>query len=69
MQTITQGQILANRYRVDALIGRGGMAEVYNVWDSKRMTFLAMKVHHEDLALDRVFMRCFQREVQTLAKR
>ena len=62
------GEIILNRYRVDDLIGRGGMAEVYKVWDSKRMTFLAMKVLHEDLALDRVFMRRFQREAQTLSK-
>jgi len=32
------------------------------------MTFLAMKVLHEELALDRVFMRRFQREAQTLSK-
>jgi len=62
------GQILANRYRVDTFIGRGGMAEVYKVWDSNRMTFLAMKLLHEDLAIDRIFMRRFQREAQTLAK-
>jgi len=62
------GQILANRYRVDEFIGRGGMAEVYKVWDTNRMTCLAMKLLHEDLAVDRVFMRRFQREAQTLAK-
>jgi len=62
------GKILKNRYQVNEFLGRGGMAEVYKVWDSKRMTFLAMKVLHEDLALDRVFMRRFQREAQTLAK-
>ena len=28
------GQILANRYRIDASIGRGGMAEVYKVLGS-----------------------------------
>ena len=62
------GRILADRYRVDTFIGRGGMAEVYKVWDSRRMTFLAMKVLHEDLAIDRVFMRRFKREAQTLEK-
>jgi len=33
------GQILANRYRVATFFTRGGMAEVYRVWDSHRMTF------------------------------
>nr|MBC8503342.1 serine/threonine protein kinase [Chloroflexota bacterium] len=66
--TILTGKNIQNRYQVNDFLGRGGMAEVYKVWDSKRMTFLAMKVLHEDLALDRVFMRRFQREAQTLAK-
>ena len=38
------GRILANRYRVEASIGRGGMADDYKVWDARRMTFLVMKV-------------------------
>jgi len=60
------GKILANRYRVDSFIGRGGMAEVYKVWDRKRAVFLAMKLLNEDLALDKVFIRRFTREAQTL---
>ena len=30
---ISIGQILANRYRVDALLGQGGFGAVYRVWD------------------------------------
>lgn len=62
------GKILSNRYKIDTFLGRGGMAEVYKVWDSRRMTFLAMKVLYEDLAIDRVFMRRFKREAETLEK-
>ena len=62
------GKILANRYRVDSFLDRGGMAEVYKVWDRDRMTFLAMKVLHEDLALERDFIRRFTREANTLSK-
>ncbi|MGD2251978.1 MAG: protein kinase, partial [Anaerolineales bacterium] len=62
------GTILAGRYRVDAPIGRGGMAEVYKVWDTERSVYLAMKLLREDLADDKVFMRRFQREAKTLAK-
>jgi serine/threonine protein kinase len=61
------GAILCNRYRVDSFIGRGGMAEVYKVWDQKRGVFLAMKLLKGDLAEDKVFLRRFQREAQTLA--
>jgi len=62
------GTVLNNRYRVDEFLGRGGMSEVYKVWDTHRNTTLAMKVLHEDLAVDKVFMRRFQREAETLAK-
>jgi len=44
------GKMLLNRYLVDEFIGRGGMAEVYKVWDLQRSTYLAMKVLHQDLA-------------------
>ena len=60
------GHTIKNRYRVDKSLGRGGMAEVYKVWDMERNATLAMKVLHEDLALDNAFLRRFQREAQTL---
>ncbi|MCK4977782.1 MAG: serine/threonine protein kinase, partial [Anaerolineales bacterium] len=62
------GRILHDRYQVREFLGRGGMAEVYKVWDAHRSTFLAMKVLHQDLALDYIFMRRFQREADTLAQ-
>ena len=62
------GKILANRYKVDSFLGRGGMAEVYKVWDNQRSVFLAMKVLHQDMAEDRVFLRRFKREAQTLSR-
>jgi serine/threonine protein kinase len=62
-----KNRILANRYRVDEFIGKGGMAEVYKVWDQRRAVFLAMKVLHADLSEDKVFLRRFEREAQTLA--
>lgn len=65
--TIEKGEIIGGRYRVDTFLGKGGMAEVYKVWDQQRAVFLAMKVLNEDLADDRVFFRRFQREGQTLS--
>ncbi|NIM95684.1 MAG: ABC transporter substrate-binding protein [Anaerolineales bacterium] len=61
------GKTLLGRYRIESFIGRGGMSEVYKVWDSKRSVNLAMKLLREDLAEDRVFMRRFEREARTLA--
>ena len=62
------GKTLSGRYRVEAFLGKGGMAEVYKVWDVHRSAYLAMKLLHEDLALDNVFLRRFKREAQTLAR-
>ena len=65
---IQPGRVLKNRYRVEEALGRGGMADVYRVYDLERGVPLAMKVLREDLAEDRVFLRRFQREAQNLAK-
>jgi len=62
------GKNLKGRYRVDEFIGRGGMAEVYKVWDSHLSVHLGMKLLHDDLAEDRVFLRRFKREARTLEK-
>jgi len=62
------GQIIAGRYRIDEFLGQGGMAEVYKVWDSQRAAHLAMKLLREDLSEDKVFLRRFQREAQTLSR-
>jgi serine/threonine protein kinase len=60
------GKTLLTRYRVDAFLGRGGMAEVYRARDTKRSVYVALKVLNEDLAEDYVFLRRFAREAHTL---
>jgi serine/threonine-protein kinase len=60
------GTILAQRYQVVQFAGRGGMADVYKVWDSQRSVYLAMKVLRDDLAEDEIFLRRFRREAETL---
>lgn len=62
------GDKLKNRYRIEESLGRGGMAEVYRVWDLQRNVPLAMKVLREDLAHDVVFLKRFEREAKTLSK-
>jgi serine/threonine protein kinase len=68
MREINKGDVINGRYRVDGSLGRGGMADVYKVWDTQRSVFLAMKVLRQDLAQDPIFLRRFQREAKALAK-
>lgn len=62
------GEVFSKRYRIDAFLGRGAMAEVYKAWDQERSTFLALKMLRQDLAHDLVFFRRFEREARTLEK-
>jgi serine/threonine protein kinase len=62
------GTTLKNRYKIIESLGRGGMAEVYKVRDEQRAAFLAMKVLRQDIAMDPIFLRRFQREAQSLSK-
>ena len=61
------GKTLKGRYRVVESLGRGGMADVYKVWDEERAVYLAMKILRQDLAQDPIFLRRFQREAKALA--
>jgi tetratricopeptide (TPR) repeat protein/tRNA A-37 threonylcarbamoyl transferase component Bud32 len=63
-----EGQTLLRRYRVEAFIGRGGMAEVYKAYDTRRGYDVAIKVMREDLAEDREFVNRFRREARNLSK-
>ena len=40
---LTPGQILGNRYRIVALLGRGGMSEVWRAYDLKLQVDVALK--------------------------
>ncbi len=62
------GQVLLSRYHVQELLGRGGMAEVYKVWDKSRNTFLAIKLLNESLSRDSFFVDKFRQEASTLEK-
>jgi Tol biopolymer transport system component len=60
------GQTLLGRYRIDAFLGRGGMAEVYRAWDTDRSVYVALKMLNADLAEDYVFLRRFAREARAI---
>jgi serine/threonine protein kinase len=62
------GQTLGNRYRFDALLGKGVFARVYQVTDQHRHATLAAKVLRRDIARDPDFLERFQREAAVLAR-
>lgn len=55
-------------YRVDRLIGRGGMGEVYQAYDTAKDRTVALKVLPERLAEDPVYRQRFQRESRAAAR-
>ncbi len=60
----TPGQILAERYRVVALAGRGGMGEVFRAEDLKLGQIVAMKFLPERLSKDPAALSRFHAEVR-----
>ncbi len=62
------GRTLASRYEIRALIGRGGMGEVYEAADRLLDRTVAVKVLRPELAADRRFLARFRREARTSAR-
>jgi len=62
------GTIVEGRFRVDALLGRGGMANVYAAEELRLCRPCALKVLRPDLAADRENVDRFLREARTIAR-
>src|SRR5690349_11752780 len=62
------GRLLDDRYRLDRLIARGGMATVYVATDTRLDRQVAVKVMHRALADDPDFVARFAREARAAAK-
>jgi serine/threonine protein kinase len=58
------GQVLHNRYRIDALLGQGGMGAVYRAWDKSLGIPVVVK---ENLLQSEEAQRQFSREAHILA--
>ncbi|GAA3281871.1 protein kinase domain-containing protein [Nesterenkonia halobia] len=65
--TETPHLVLNGRYRIESLIGRGGMADVYLGHDLSLDRQIAVKMLRPDLARDPQFQGRFRREAQSSA--
>ncbi|MFB8387659.1 Stk1 family PASTA domain-containing Ser/Thr kinase [Microbacterium sp. NPDC055910] len=61
-------RVLSGRYRIDELIGRGGMASVYRGYDLTLGREVAIKVLARDLANDNAFRTRFRLEAQAASR-
>lgn len=61
------GEVMFGSYRLDSLIGRGGMGEVYRAFDTSQQRDVALKVLPDGLSEDRDFRSRFRREAEIVA--
>lgn len=62
------GRLISGRYRIEALVGMGGMAKVYRARDEQESRTVAIKVLRAEYESDMEFVRRFSREVEAAAK-
>jgi len=62
------GKLIGNRYLIESLVARGGMATVYQAVDQRLERKVALKVIHPHLANDPSFQAKFVLEAKTAAK-
>jgi serine/threonine-protein kinase len=61
------GRTLSGRYRIDALLGQGGMSAVYKATDPNLKRVVAIKLIHSHLSTDPSFVMRFESEAAAVA--
>jgi serine/threonine-protein kinase len=67
MPELAPGQVIAENFKLESLLGEGGMGAVWKATDLKLGRVVALKVLHTDLRADPSLMERFQREARLLA--
>lgn len=62
------GQALGGRYRIDEVLGQGGMSAVYKAYDPNLKRIVAVKMIHTHLADDPKFLVRFEEEAAAVAQ-
>lgn len=61
------GRSLSGRYKIESLLGSGGMSAVYKAADPKLRRSVAVKIIHPHLSTDKDFIRRFKTEAASIA--
>ncbi len=62
------GKVLDDRYKIESVVGIGGMAVVYKAYDQRLMRDVALKVLRDDVAMDAESRKQFRNEYEAVAK-
>lgn len=62
------GRVVAGRYRIEELVGRGGMGEVFRAYDERLKMPVALKTLPAHLATDPIRRGLFEREITAQAR-
>ena len=62
------GKTLGGRYRIDKILGHGGMSAVYQAYDPNLKRVVAIKLIHAHLADDPKFLSSFEEEAAAVAQ-
>ena len=62
------GQTIAGRYKLEAVLGQGGMSTVYKATDANLQRTVALKLIHPHLSRDPEFVRRFEQEAAAVAR-
>jgi len=68
VDTVQTGQIIAGKYRVERVLGRGGMGVVLLAMHDALDQRVAIKIMHPEAAAEQEWVARFQREARMAAK-
>ena len=68
LSALTQGLLIANRYRIESVLGKGGMGMVYRAHDRMLDETVAIKVLRGEFANTAEMLQRFKKEIKLARK-